>query len=410
MLDARIHDLARVQGPLVGVRVIDLGTMFAAPFAATLMADFGADVIKVELPGVGDANRGIVPIIKGVPVTWTSLARNKRSITLDIRKERGKEILLKLVATADVVVENFRPGTLEKWGLSYEVMKEVNPRVVLVRVSGYGQTGPYRDKAGFGTPAAAFSGLTYMQGYPDRPPVSPPLALADYVAGTYAAMAAMMALHYRDKHHRPTGQVIDVSLYEPLFRYMDNVFAQYAYTGQVRERSGIHRQGATPAGTFQTRDGKWVVMVTSTDRTFNRLAEVMGRGYMVHDPRYCTNEKRCERREEVNGYVQEFFATMDWAELSKLLDENGIPVCPINSMADIFQDPQYRARGDILEVDHPVLGKAMMPGIVPKFSDTPGAVRFPGPMTPGEQNQEIYQEELGISNEEMEALRAEGVV
>ncbi len=408
--DVPLQELAAQQGPLVGVRVIDLGTMFAAPFGATLMGDFGADVIKVELPGAGDANRGIVPMIQGVPVTWTSLARNKRSITLDIRKERGREILLKLIATADVVIENFRPGTLEKWGLGYEVMKEANPRVILVRISGYGQTGPYRDKAGFGTPAAAFSGLTYMQGYPDRPPVSPPLALADYVAGTYGAMAAMMALHYRDKHGRPNGQVIDVSLYEPLFRYMDNVFAQYAYTGKVRERSGIHRQGATPAGTFETKDGKWMVMVTSTDRTFNRLAEVMGRGYMVHDPRYCTNEKRCERREEVNGMVQDFIRTMTAEEVQKLFDDNGIPICPINSMADIFQNPQFLARGDILEVDHPVLGKAKMPGIVPKFSETPGAVRFPGPMTPGLHNDEVFREELGLSAEEMESLKAEGVI
>ena len=366
MSGADIADLAAAQGPLVGVRVIDLGTMFAAPFGATLLGDFGADVIKVELPGVGDANRGIVPIVQGIPVTWTALARNKRSITLDIRKERGKEILLRLIATADLVMENFRPGTLEKWGLGYDTMKRANPR--------------------------------------------PPIALADYVAGTFAAMAALMALHYRDKHHRPTGQQVDVSLYEPLFRMMENVLAEYAYLGNVRERSGIMRQGAVPAGTYQTKDGKWVVMVTSTDRTFNRLAEVMGRADMITDPRYCSNERRCERREEVNGIVQDFFLTKTSAELMRLLDDNGVPVCPINSIADIFQDPQYKARENIIEVDHPVLGKATMHGIVPKFSETPGAVRFPGPTTPGQHNQEIYQGELGISPEEMDALRAEGVI
>ena len=410
MSNEELTKMASTQGPLVGVRVIDLGTMFAAPFGATLLGDFGADVIKVELPGAGDANRGIVPIVKGVPVTWTALARNKRSITLDIRKERGKELLLRLMATADIVMENFRPGTLERWGLEYDTMKQANPRVILIRVSGYGQTGPYRDKAGFGTPAAAFSGYTYMQGYPDRPPISPPIALADYVAGTFAALSAMMALHYRDKHHRPTGQWVDVSLYEPLFRMMENVLADYAYLGKVRERSGVTRQGAVPAGTYQTKDGKWVVMVTSTDRTFNRLAEVMGRADMITDPRYCTNERRCERREEVNGIVQQFFLTKTAAELMQLLDENGVPVCPINSMADIFQDPHFAAREDIIDVDHPVLGKAKMHGIIPKFSETPGAVRFPGPMIPGQHNAEIYQGELGLSDEELSALKAEGVI
>lgn len=405
-----ITGLAAVHGPLVGVRVLDLGTMFAAPFGATLLGDFGADVIKVELPGSGDSNRGIVPIVDGVPVTWTSLARNKRSISLDVRKEHGREILLKLIATADIVMENFRPGTLEKWGLGYEAMKEANPRVILVRISGYGQTGPYRDKAGFGTPAAAFSGLTYMQGYPDRPPISPPIALADYVAGTFGSMAAMMALHYRDKHQRPEGQQVDVSLYEPLFRMMDNVVSSYAYLNKVRERSGIERQGACPAGTFQTGDGKWVVMVTSTDRTFNRLAEVMGRSDMIQDPRYSNNASRCERRQEVNGIVQDFFLTLTSAELMKLLDDNGVPVCPINSMADIFQDIQFQAREDLVEIDHPVLGKARMIGIVPKFSDTPGAVRFPGPATVGEHNQQIYQGELGLTDQELDSLRAEGVI
>lgn len=410
MSDERVAEPTAGVGPLAGVRVIDLGTMFAAPFGAALMGDFGADVIKVELPGIGDANRGIVPIVQGVPVTWTSLARNKRSISLDIRKEKGKEILLRLVATTDLVMENFRPGTLDKWGLGYEVMKEVNPRIVVVHISGYGQTGPYRHKAGFGTPATAFSGYTYIQGYPDRPPVSPAIALADYVAGTFGAMGGMMALHHRDKHGLPTGQEIDVSLYEPLFRMMDTVMVKYAYQGKVAERTGIQRSGASPAGTFRTGDGKWVVMVTSTDRTFARLAEVMGRADMIDDPRYCTNERRCERRDEVEGLVQQFFLTKSSSELMELLDENGVPVCPINSMADIFQDPHFRARENIVEVDHPILGKATTIGVVPKFSATPGAVRTPGPATVGEHNLEVYQGELGLSDQELEVLKAEQVI
>ncbi len=398
------------QGPLVGTRVIDLGTMFAGPFTASLMADFGADVIKVELPGVGDSHRGMPPVVKGVPGPWTILARNKRSISLDIRTERGKEILKRLVATADVVVENFRPGTLEGWGLGYEVLKKINPRLIMVRISGYGQTGPDRHKAGFGTPATAFSGLTYMQGFPDRPPVSPPLALADYVAGTFGAMAAMMALYHLKVNGDPEGQQVDIALYEPIFRMLEAPLADYDLTGRVRERGGHIQRGAAPAGAFQCGDGKWVVMVTSTDRTFNRLAEAMGRSDLLTDPRYDTGAHRVEHREEITSIVQDWFSRHPAAEVLKILDDNGVPICPINSMADIFENPQYRDRENLIKVDHPILGKVTMPNVVPKFSKTPGAVRTPGPVTVGEHNREIYQTELGMTDEELETLKAEGVI
>jgi len=263
-------------GPLAGVRVIDLGTMFAGPFAASLMADFGADVLKVELPKVGDSNRGMAPVIKGVPGPWTILSRNKRSISLDIRKPKGKDILKRLVAGTDVVVENFRPDTLEGWGLGYDVLKAVNPKLIMVRISGYGQTGPYSHKAGFGTPATAFSGFTYLQGYPDRPPLSPPLAMADYVTGIFGAMAGAMALYHLRASEGQEGQQVDVALYETVFRILEQLVAEYDLTGKVRERAGHISQGAAPAGAFECGDGKWVIMVTSTDRTFNRLTEVDG--------------------------------------------------------------------------------------------------------------------------------------
>src|SRR5512133_3785387 len=379
------------QGPLAGTRVIDLATMFAGPFAASLLADFGADVIKVELPKVGDANRGMGPIVKGIPAPWTILARNKRSLSLDIRKDKGKEILLKLIATADVVVENFRPGTIENWGLGYDVMKSVNPRIILVRISGYGQTGPCRDKAGFGTPAAAFSGLTYLQGYPDRPPVSPPLALVDYMTGTFGALAAMMSLYHLKASGANEGQVADIALFESAFRMLEPLVAEYSLTGKIKERGGHIGQGAAPSGTFRCKDGKWVVMVTSTQRTFARLAEVMGRVDLLKDPRYDTNPHRSENRQAI-------------------YDMNGVPVCPINSIADIFDDPQYRARGDLIEVEHPVLGTMTMTGLVPKLSATPGAVRFSGPVHIGKNNQEILVNELGISAGELKSLESEGVI
>lgn len=409
-MEAAAKPVSQFQGPLVGVRVIDLGTMFAGPFTASLLADFGADVIKVELPGVGDSHRGMPPVVKGVPGPWTILSRNKRSISLDIRKDRGKELLKRLVATADILVENFRPGTLEGWGLGYEALKVVNPRLIMVRISGYGQTGPYRHKAGFGTPATAFGGLTYLQGYPDKPPISPPLALVDYISGLFGAVAALMALYHLKIHDEPEGQQIDLALYESIFRLLEAIVAEYDLTGKVRERAGHISQGAAPAGAFQCGDGKWVVMVTSTDRTFNRLAEVMGRAELITDPRFDTGPHRAAHREEITAIVQAWFRGRSSADAIRILDEAGVPVCPIHSIADIFQDPQYRARENLIQVEHPVLGKVTMPGIVPKFSATPGRVRFPGPVAVGEHNQEIYGGELGLTDEELGALREEGVI
>lgn len=408
--NARSEGGAFYGGPLAGVRVIDLGTMFAGPFAASLMGDFGADVIKVELPKSGDSHRGMPPVVKGVPGTWSILSRNKRSITLDIRKEAGKELLRRLVRTADIVVENFRPGTLEGWGLGYEDLRRENPRLIMVRISGYGQTGPHADKAGFGTPATAFSGLTYLQGFPDRPPVSPPLALADYITGLFGAFAAMMAMYHLKVHDAPSGQQVDLALYEAVFRMLEQLVAEYDLTGKVRERAGVISQGAAPAGTFQCGDGKWIVMVTSTDRTFYRLAEVMGRAELVDDPRFRLGPDRAAHRQEIVGIVQEWFSQHSSTELIRLLDEGGVPVSRIQSIADIFEDPQFKARGDLIHVEHPVLGRITMPGIVPKLSETPGAVRWPGPLTPGEHNGQVYGDELGLSTEEMAALRSAGVI
>ena len=410
MQEAKRKGAHSFQGPLVGVRVIDLGTMFAGPFAASLMADFGADVIKVELPGIGDSHRGMPPVVKGVPGPWTVLSRNKRSISLDIRKEKGKDILKRLVADADVVVENFRPGTLENWGLGYEVLKQINPKLIMVRISGYGQTGPHAHKAGFGTPATAFSGLTYLQGYPDRPPVSPPLALADYITGTFGALAATMALYHLKMHDDPEGQQVDIGLYEAVFRYLEAIVAEYDMTGKIRERSGQTGRGAAPGGAFQCRDGKWVVMMTSTNRTFNRLAEVIGRPDLPSDPRFDTGPHRAEHREEITAIVQDWFDRHPSPEVLKILDDNGVPVSPIQNIADIFEDPQYKARENLVRVEHPVLGTVTMPGIVPKFSSTPGAIRSPGPAIVGQHNEEIYQDELGIDAQELEALKAEGVI
>ncbi len=410
MTPAQLAPRPPLQGPLVGVRVIDLGTMFAGPFTASLLGDFGADVIKVELPKTGDSHRGMPPVVKGVPGPWTILSRNKRSITLDIRKPKGKELLKRLVRDADLVVENFRPGTLEGWGLGYDVLKRINPSLIMVRISGYGQTGPFAERAGFGTPATAFSGLTYLQGFPDRPPVSPPLALTDYITGLFGAFAAVMALYHLRVHDQPEGQQVDLALYEAVFRMLEQLVAEYDMAGHVRERAGVVSQGAAPAGTFQCADGKWIVLVTSTDRTFYRLAEAMGRPELVTDPCFAHGPDRANHRDEIVGVVRDWLGSHPSAEVMKLLDEAGVPVSPIYSIADIFQDPQFRARENLIRVEHPVLGSVAMPGVVPKLSATPGAVRWAGPVAIGEHNDEVYGAELGLSAEEIESLRGEGVI
>ena len=274
------------KSPLEGIRILDLSTVIAAPFGATLLADFGADVIKVEMPGVGDPLRNLGPYYEGEGLRWPGIARNKKSLTLDLRQEEGKEILRKLVKESDMVIENFRTGTLEKWGVGYEALKEVNPDLVMIRVTGYGQTGPYSHKAGFGTPATAFSGFTYLHGFPDRPPISPSFSLTDYVTGIYVAFAAVTALYHRDCHEEGTGQFVDVSLYESMFRMMEFLIADYDVTGTIKERSPGLSGHSAPAGNFLTKDDIWIILVTSSDKTFERLAKAMGREDMLTDERY----------------------------------------------------------------------------------------------------------------------------
>lgn len=400
---------AQNSGPLMGIRVLDLSTVIAAPFGATLLGDFGAEVIKIELPGKGDPLRNLGPYHQGEGLRWPGLARNKKSLTLDLHKEEGKEILRKLVAKSDVVIENFRTGTLEKWGIGYDNLKQYNPNLIMVRVTGYGQTGPYAHKAGFGTPATAFSGFTYLHGYPDRPPISPSFSLTDYVTGIYVAFAAVGALYYRDHHPEGKGQYIDIGLYESMFRMMEFLVTDYDQTGRIKERTPGLSGHSAPAGNFLTKDNQWVIIVTSSDRTFERLAKAMNREDMLTDERYYTNSERLKRFDEVNGIVQDWVRTKTRDELQKLLDDHGVPISPIYSIKDIFEDPHYKARENIVEVDHPRLGKVKIPGIVPKFSETPGSVRLRAPDL-GEHTEEILKELLDFDDDAISSLKEKGVV
>lgn len=397
------------RGPLEGIRILDLSTVIAAPFGATLLADFGADVIKVEMPGVGDPLRNLGPYYEGEGLRWPGIARNKKSLTLDLRQEEGKEILRELVKKSDMIIENFRTGTLEKWGVGYEVLKEINPDLVMIRVTGYGQTGPYAHKAGFGTPATAFSGFTYLHGYPDRPPISPSFSLTDYVTGIYVAFAAVTALYHRDCQEEGTGQFVDVSLYESMFRMMEFLVTDYDVTGTIKERSPGLSGHSAPAGNFLTKDGSWIILVTSSDKTFERLAKAMGREDMLTDERYSTNSVRLTRFEEVNGIVADWVRTKTKDELQTYLDECGVPMSQIYSIRDIFEDPQYKARENIVEVEHPRLGKVKIPGVVPKFSETPGSIRQIAPDL-GEHTDEILKDIIGLDDESIAKLKEKKVI
>lgn len=396
-------------GPLEKVRIIDISTMIAAPYGAALLGDFGAEVIKIEMPGQGDSLRSMGPFKEEEPLRWPALARNKKSLTLDLHGAEGQEILKKLVAKSDVIIENFRPGTLEKWGLSYEVLKEVNPEIIIIRVSGYGQTGPYAHKAGFGTPATAFSGFTYLHGYTDRPPISPSFSLVDYVTGVYVAFATTTALYYRDTTVGGKGQVVDMGLYESVFRMMEFLIADYDQNGIVKERSPGLSGHSSPAGTFQTKDGHWIVLVTSSDRTFERLAVAMNKKDMLTDERFFTNKVRLENFNLTNSIVADWVKIYDRDDLQNHLDEYGVPISPINSIEDIFKNEQFKARENIVEVNHPRLGTIKMPGIVPKFSETPGSIRNIGPDL-GEHTIEILKTLVGLSDEEIVKLKNKKIV
>ena len=393
---------------LSGVRVLDLSTVIAAPFAAGLMADFGADVIKVEQPDGGDPFRQLGPYHKGEPMRWAAMGRNKRCITLDLRKEKGKELCLALIEKCDVVIENFRTGTLQKWGLDYETMKKANPKIIITRVTGYGQTGPNAHTAGFGTPATAFSGMTYITGFKDRPPVSPSFSIADYISGLYAAMSTMMALYHRDCLSG-APQEIDVSLYESIFRMLEIPVADYHKNGIIKERTPKLSGTSSPGGTYQTKDGKWVVLVCSTDRTYEYLTRAMNRPDLLTNPMFCSMKDRVANDAAMNVVVSDWIASLNYAELKEIVDEAGVPVNLVYSIADIFEDPHYASRENIVEVPYSPLGTIKMPGIVPKFSETPGEIKWAGPLL-GAHNTEVYQGLLGLDSNQLEKLKHEGVI
>lgn len=395
-------------GPLKGLRVLDVGNMIAGPLAATQLADFGAEVIKIELPGIGDSMRHWAPMKDGRSLWWKVIGRNKRLVTLALSKPRGQELLKQLVRDADILIENFRPGTFERWGLGFSELSKLNPRVVMVRVSGFGQTGPYAKRGGYGTIAEAFSGVPSFTGFPDRPPTLPGFPLADSVAATFSAMAAMFAIYNRD-HGDGKGQEIDVSLYEPLFRLVESQVIGFDQLGIVKQRQGNRLSEDSPRNTFLTRDGRWIGISASSQRTFERLAEAMGIPELITDPRFVDNTSRCANDVALDDIIAAWFKQRDCDELMRLFEQAEVVAGPVLDIRDIVKDPQYLARENIVSVKDDDFGSVRMQGVVPKFSSTPGEVRHSGRAL-GADNEVVFKELLGLTDAQLAELHEEGII
>jgi crotonobetainyl-CoA:carnitine CoA-transferase CaiB-like acyl-CoA transferase len=401
-------------GPLAGIRVLDLGTRIGAPFAATLLADLGAEVIKVELPGQGDFMRTIGPFVDGYSLFWAVEGRNKKSVTCDLRKAAGQALLKRLVPLVDVIVENFQPGTLESWGLGYDVLAALNPALILTRVSVYGQTGPYRDRPGLDRNGIALGGLLYITGYPDRPPVRPGLIVSDYLTGVFNAFAIVAALYERDRRARqtgtpPHGQWVDLALYESILRIMEHTLATYDRLGVVREREGNRLKNSAPLDNWETKDGKYVCIIAAGDGLFPRLARAMEREDLLADPRFATMATRAAHGDEINAVVAAWCRTRTAREIQDVLERHEVPFGIAYSVADIFADPHVAAREDIVTVDDPVIGPVRMQGVYPRFSRTPGVIRSGAPRL-GADNDQVYGQLLGLTADELGALARDGVI
>lgn len=394
--------------PLEGVRVIEMGSFIAGPFCGQLLADFGAEVIKVEPPGKGDPMREWGRHQKnGRTLWWPVIARNKKSVTLNLREEEGQEMARALIAEADILLENFRPGTMERWGLGYEKLKGLNPGLVMVQVSGYGQTGPYRDQAGFGSIGEAMGGIRHITGFPDQPPPRPGISLGDSLAATFGALGALNALYYRDARGGE-GQVVDVGIYEAVLAMMESTIPEYALAGHARERTGSILPGIAPSNIYPTSEGEYVLIGGNADTVFERLAAAVGHPEWAEDERYATHHARGEHQEELDGKISAWTRERTGEEVLAAMREAGVPAGKVYAAPDMMDDPQYAARENIVSVEDPEIGAVPMQNVVPRLSATPGAVHHTGPAL-GEHNEEVYGGLLGLGEAERQALEERGV-
>jgi len=397
----------RPSGPLHGLRVIELGTLIAGPFCTRLLGEFGAEVIKIEAPDGGDPLRKWRKLHQGTSLWWSVQSRNKKSVTASLKTEAGQEVVRRLVKSADILVENFRPGALEKWNLGWDRLSAIHPGLIMVRLSGYGQTGPYRDQPGFGAIGEAMGGIRFVTGYPDRPPVRAGISLGDSIAAMYGVIGALMALNARHSNGGK-GQVVDVALYEAVFSLMESLLPEYDVGGFVRARSGASLPGIVPSNTYTTRDGKYLVIGANADSIFKRLMTAIGREDLAGDPALASNEGRVKRTEELDKVIGEWVAGRELDDALAILARAEVPSGKIYDVADIARDVHYQARGMLeqhrLEDGTPI----KLPGIVPKLSSTPGQTQWLGPKL-GAHTEEVLRG-IGYSTEDIGALRAQRVI
>jgi len=398
-------------GPLAGVRVLELGMLLAGPFTGRLLGDMGAEIIKVEAPGQPDPLRDWGKArYQGRSLWWPVQSRNKKCVTLDLRQERGQQLLLGLAEHSDVLVENFRPGTLERWGLGTEQLWDANPRLVVARVSGYGQTGPYGPRAGFASVAEAMGGIRYLNGFPGEPPPRVHLSLGDSLAGMFAVQGILAALYWRDALGGGRGQVVDVSLMESCFALLESTVPEYDRLGIVRGPGGTGLKGVAPSNIFASSDGTWMVIAANADNVFRRLCQAMGQPELADDERFATHIARGDNQEELEGIVAAWAKRHTAAEIDRILNDAGVICGPIYTIADIFEDEQFRARDMLVKHVDPDFGEYIGPGIVPKFSETPGEVRWSASWEEGSHNRDVYGGLLGLSDDELAELKEQGVL
>src|SRR3989344_3798844 len=396
------------KGPLADLVVIEMGTLIAGPFCGQILGDFGAEVIKIEDPRVGDPMRQWGRSLpKGLSPWWPVIGRNKKSVGLDLRKPEGQALAKALIAKADVVIENFRPGAMEKWGLSYEALSANNPGLIMARVSGFGQTGPYSQRAGYCLIGEAMGGLRYVTGEPDRAPARAGISIGDSLAAMHSVMGIMMALHHKEKTGK--GQVIDAALYESVLAVMENLVTEYDLTGYVRERSGSILPGIAPSNAYPCANGEMILIGGNGDNVYARLTEAMGRPELKDDPKFVDHASRGANQHELDEIVSAWPSTFVLTDLLKLLEAKGIPASRVYRAPDMLEDPQFAAREAIVSVDHPVFGSGRMPNAFPKLSATPGKVRWPGPAL-GQHTDEVLAARAGCSPQKLAELRAAGVI
>lgn len=396
------------QGPLDGLTVIEAGSMISGPTVGRLLADFGADVIKIEHPEHGDHIRNFGTQKDGIGMWHKYLSRNKRSVTLDVSSDRGQTVFRDLISKADVLIENFRPGTLERWNLAWETLSEENPGLVMLRMSGYGQTGPYAEKPGFGTLAEAMSGFAYVNGFEDREPLLPPTGLADNIAALYATFSIMFALYHRNVNGG-SGQVIDVSLIEPILNLIGPFPLTYDQTGEIARRSGNRSTSSAPRNVYRTKDDRSVALAASAQPLAMRTFDAIGRSDLKDDPRFEDNESRLENVEELDAIIQGWMADHTREEIIDTFEKHDATIAPVYNVADIMEDEHYQAREAVITVEDEDLGEAAVQSTIPKFSETPGSVDYLGPDL-GEHNEEVFGNDLGYDKDILGDLESEGVI